>query len=139
MVTLRPIRSVTSYPEADADEPPRAAEDEAPPAGADDEPPQAHRLSSIISASSDAMKYLRFFFILILLQPVSGLLFLRLRERPANLSRSMGKTTAYAVSVWLCLRKRGRGGLNPGPLMESEQSPFRLSRLDREMFLRRLR
>ncbi len=47
MVTLRPIRSVTSYPEADADEPPRAAEDEAPPAGADDEPPQqAHRPSA---------------------------------------------------------------------------------------------
>lgn len=60
-----------------------------------------------------------------------------MRERPANLSRSMGKTTAYAVSVWL-LRKRGRGGLNPGPLMESEQSPFRLSRLDRGMFLHRL-
>lgn len=98
---------------------------------------QEHRLSSIMSASSDAMKYLRFFFIFILLQPVSGLSLLRMRERPANLSRSMGKTTAYAVSVWL-LRKRGRGGLNPNPLMESEQSPFRLSRLDRGVFPRRL-
>lgn len=47
---------------------------------------QAHRLNSIIIASRNAMIYLRFFFMSILLQPL-GLLILRMREGPANPSR----------------------------------------------------